>query len=234
VRITKKFIFVQILYIMKKKLILFALGLFGISSLGNAQLNITGQVGFNYATVSTDDSDLSGYIGQKSGYFIGVQASKDLSDKLYVSAGANFSQKGFSMEYTVDYPGILKMDYSGNSTMNYLEIPINLGYKISDRISVQAGPYVGFLMGVKNYSKETDYDYITGTSTNLESTDHDKTGISSTDFGLNVGVGFNLSEKLAIKVNYGLGLADLNDDATATYYLKNNVSSVGIAYTFKK
>ena len=59
-------------------------------------------------------------------------------------------------------------------------------------------------------------------------------GISSTDFGLNLGAGFNITDDLSIKLNYGLGMADLNDDASSTYYLKNNVSSVGIAYTFKK
>jgi hypothetical protein len=219
---------------MKKKLILFCLGLFGISSLGNAQLNITGQAGLNYASVSTDDSDVSELLGTKLGYFIGAQVSKDLNDKLYFTAGANFSSKGFSSEFVVDIPGFYKSEFTGTSSLNYLEIPLNIGYKIGDRVTVQAGPYLGFLMGVSNYSKSTETDYINGGTTVVEETDNDKTGISSTDFGLNVGLGFNLSESLALKVNYGFGMADLNDDAAATYYIKNNVSSVGIAYTFKK
>jgi hypothetical protein len=89
-------------------------------------------------------------------------------------------------------------------------------------------------MGVSNYSKVTETDYIFGETTVVEETDNDKTGISGSDFGLNVGFGFNLSESLAIKVNYGLGLADLNDDASSTYSINNNVSSIGVAYTFKK
>ncbi len=219
---------------MKKKLILFCVGLFGISSLGNAQLNITGQAGLNFATVTTDDSDLSEYFSPKLGFFIGAQVSQDLNDKLYFTAGANFSSKGFATEFTTDFPGLFKSEYIGTSSMNYLEIPVNIGYKIGDRVTVQAGPYVGFLMGVSNYSKVTSTDYILGETTVEEDTNNDKTGIATTDFGLNLGAGFNISESLSIKLNYGLGMADLNDDAAATYYIKNNVSSLGIAYTFNK
>jgi hypothetical protein len=219
---------------MKKKLILFCLGLFGISSLGNAQLNITGQAGLNYASISTDDSDVSELFGTKLGYFIGAQVSKDLNDKLYFTAGANFSSKGYSSEIVVDIPGFYKSEFTGTTSLNYLEIPLNIGYKIGDRVTIQAGPYLGLLMGVSNYSKVTETDYIFGETTVVEETDNDKTGISGSDFGLNVGFGFNLSESLAIKVNYGLGLADLNDDASSTYSINNNVSSIGVAYTFKK
>ena len=77
-------------------------------------------------------------------------------------------------------------------------------------------------------------DYTTGVTTTAEDTDNDKTGVSSTDFGLNLGAGINLSESFAIRLNYGFGMADINDDNTATYFIKNNVTSVGIAYTFKK
>lgn len=219
---------------MKKQLMLICLSLLGMGSIASAQVKITGQAGLNFSSISSDDSDVADLIDPKLGFSIGAQIEKDLSDQLYFTAGANYSTKGYSMEYTLDVPGFFKVETVGTFSLNYLEIPVNLGYRIGDRLSVQAGPYVAFLAGVKNYSKETETDYATGETFVYEDTDNDKSGISTTDFGLNVGVGFNLSESFAFKVNYGFGFADLNDDTTVDYYLKNNVTSVVIAYTFKK
>ena len=219
---------------MKKKLILICLSLLGMGSIASAQVKISGQAGLNFASVSTDDSDLAKLLGSKLGFSIGAQIEKDINDELYFTAGANYSSKGYSAEFTTDIPGFFKIETTGTSSLNYLEIPINLGYRIGDRVTLQAGPYIGFLAGVSNYSKTTETDYITGDIVTAEDTDNDKTGISSTDFGLNLGAGINLSESFAIKLNYGFGMADINDDNTATYFIKNNVSSVGIAYTFKK
>ena len=219
---------------MKKKLFLICLSLLGMGSIASAQVKITGQAGLNFASVSTDDSDVAELLGSKLGFSIGAQIEKDINDKLYFTAGANYSSKGYAVEFTTDIPGFYKIESTGTSSLNYLEIPINLGFRIGDRVTLQAGPYIGFLAGVSNYYKTTETDYMTGETVTAEDTDNDKTGISSTDFGLNLGAGFNITDDLSIKLNYGLGMADLNDDASATYYLKNNVTSVGIAYTFKK
>ena len=219
---------------MKKKLILICLSLLGIGSMASAQVKITGQAGLNFASVSTDDSDAAELLGSKLGFSIGAQIEKDINDKLYFTAGANYSSKGNSVEFVTDIPGFFKIEVTGTTSLNYLEIPINLGFRIGDRVTLQAGPYIGFLAGVSNYYKTTETDYITGETVTAEETDNDKSGISSTDFGLNLGSGINLSESFAIRLNYGFGMADLNDDASSTYYLKNNVTSVGIAYTFKK
>ena len=219
---------------MKKKLMLICLSLLGVGSIASAQVKISGQAGLNSSSVSTDDTDVAELLGSKLGFSIGAQIEKDINDKLYFTAGANYSSKGYSVELTTDIPGFFKIESTGTSSLNYLEIPVNLGYRIGDRVTLQAGPYIGFLAGVSNYVKTTELDYTTGVTTTAEDTDNDKTGISSTDFGLNLGAGINLSESMAIKLNYGFGMADLNDDNTATYYLKNNVTSVGIAYTFKK
>lgn len=219
---------------MKKKLMLICLSLIGIGSIASAQVKISGQAGLNFASVATDDSDVAKLLGSKLGLSIGAQIEKDINDELYFTIGANYSSKGYSAESTVDYPGLFKVDYYGTATLNYLEVPVNLGYRIGDRVTLQAGPYIGFLAGVKNYYEEKELDYTTGATTTLSDTDNDKTGVSSMDFGLNLGAGINLSESFAIKLNYGFGMADINDDNTYTYFIKNNVSSVGIAYTFKK
>jgi opacity protein-like surface antigen len=208
--------------------------LLGINATTQAQLSISGQAGLNYATLGTDDPDASDLIDSKLGFYIGANATKDINDNLYIGAGLNYSTKGYSSSVTVDVPGFLKVDTEGSSSLNYLEIPINIGYRVGDLITIQAGPYLGLLMGVSNKSKSTTLDYTTNTTTTAEDSDNDATGWSKSDFGLNIGAGLNVSESLSIRLNYGLGLANIMDDSTVSYTYKNNVLSVGIGYTLMK
>jgi opacity protein-like surface antigen len=218
-----------------KKILMFSLvALLGINATTQAQLSISGQAGLNYATLVTDEPDASDLIDSKLGFYIGANATKDINDNLYIGAGLNYSTKGYSSSVTVDVPGFLKVDTEGSSSLNYLEIPINIGYRVGDLITIQAGPYLGLLMGVSNKSKSTTLDYTTNTTTMAEDSNTDATGWSKSDFGLNIGAGLNVSESLSIRLNYGLGLADLNDDSNVTYTYTNNVLSVGLGYKFTK
>ena len=218
-----------------KKILMFSLvALFGINATTQAQLSISGQAGLNYSTLGTDEPDASDYIDSKLGFYIGANATKDINDNLYVGAGLNYSTKGFGYSSSVDVPGLFKVDSEGSSSLNYLEIPINVVYRIGDLITIQAGPYLGVLMGVSNKSKSTTLDYTTNTTTTTEDSNSDDTGWSKSDFGLNIGAGLNVSESLSIRLNYGLGLADLNDDSNVTYTYTNNVLSVGLGYKFTK
>ncbi|MFM7618663.1 MAG: porin family protein [Bacteroidota bacterium] len=218
-----------------KKILLFSLvALLGINATTQAQLSISGQAGLNYATLGTDEPDASDVIDSKLGFYIGANATKDINDNLYVGAGLNYSTKGYSSSATVEFPGLFKVDTEGSSSLNYLEIPINIGYRVGDLITIQAGPYLGLLMGVSNKSKSTTLDYTTNTTTTAEDSDNDATGWSKSDFGLNIGAGLNVSESLSIRLNYGLGLANIMDDSAVSNTYKNNVLSVGIGYTFMK
>jgi opacity protein-like surface antigen len=218
-----------------KKIVMFSLvALLGINATTQAQLSVTGHAGLNYSTIATDEPDASDFIDSKLGFYIGASAAKDINDNLFVGAGLNYSTKGYAYSSSVDVPGFFKVDSEGSSSMNYLEIPINIGYRIGDKITIQAGPYLGLLMGVSNKSTTTTLDYTTNLSSTSEESNSDDTGWSKSDFGLNIGAGLNLTESLSIRLNYGLGLADLNDDSNVTYTYKNNVLSVGVGYTFMK
>ena len=88
-------------------------------------------------------------------------------------------------------------------------------YYVADSFSLQAGPQIGFLMSA--------------TSAGVDIKDQ----ASSTDFGLNLGAGYNLNENMALDLRYNLGLSKVNKDSNpGTSDIKNAVLSLGFVYKF--
>jgi len=79
-------------------------------------------------------------------------------------------------------------------SLSYINIPVIAKYCVTEDISIQAGPQIGFLMSAK-------YD----------GTDF-KDSFKSMDYGLNIGAGYNLNEKMSLDLRYYIGLAQLQKD----------------------
>lgn len=77
--------------------------------------------------------------------------------------------------------------------MNYLNIPVLAKYYITDAFSVEAGPQIGFLLSAKSRGEDI------------------KDLFKSTDYGLNLGIGYDFTENFALGVRYTIGLSDIAD-----------------------
>lgn len=99
--------------------------------------------------------------------------------------------------------------------MNYINIPVMAKYAVAEKFNLQAGPQIGFLMSAK-----------------AESTDV-KDSMKSLDFGLNLGAGYDFTEKMFLDLRYNLGLAQTQKDLmvgeTAS---KNAVIQLSLGYKF--
>jgi len=101
--------------------------------------------------------------------------------------------------------------------LKYVYIPLMTKYKITEKINIQAGPQIGFLTSVKynNYEVKERYNSI--------------------DFGVNLGVGYELSENMFLEARYCNGLIptkkekDLDPGESET---KNAVVQLSVGYRF--
>ena len=116
---------------------------------------------------------------------------------------------------------------NGKVKLSYLDIPLNVAYKVpligKFKFFVQGGPYLGLGMGgsVKiQTTPETPIQDI-----------YSYNYFRSFDFGMGAGAGFELGPVVA-SVNYELGLTNLNLNSTFPGEFKNKALQFSIAYMF--
>lgn len=191
---------------MKKLFTILFASLLSIGLFAQAQFGAT--AGLNMANVSGDDMDGD----MKIGMHVGVSAAFELSDAMTLNTAVLYSTKG-----TQDEDEGVKM----SANLSYIEIPVNLSFSISDKMSLMAGPYIGLLMGA-----EVE---VSGAGS-LDGTADIKDDTRSMDFGINVGAGFAVTEVISINAGYEMGLATLDPDGDGDS--KNSNIYIGMTYSF--
>jgi opacity protein-like surface antigen len=187
------------------KLILTALCL-TFSLFAGAQLKYGPVAGVNLANISGDNTSDD---AMKIGFHFGGVVEISVNDNFVVAPGILYSLKGTQS----------KTDSKFKSNLSYLEVPINAKYKLESGLNFFAGPYVGILMSAKATDGTNDVDI--------------KDFVQSTDFGLNVGLGYDMESGLGFSAQYGLGLANINKDvagASSTPSNKNTCIGVSVRY----
>ena len=119
------------------------------------------------------------------------------------------------------------IDYTGDVKFNlsYINIPVMFKYYVAKKINVEAGPQIGFLTSAKTVTK------VDGISRTDEQDVKDY--FESVDFGLNLGAGYDFTNKFSAGIRYSLGLSNIaktesGDDSK----LMNSVFSFSLGYKF--
>lgn len=223
---------------MKKQIFKLAVFLLALASTSNsfAQMTYGGRLGLNMATISGDyENDEAP--GLLPAFYIGATLNYELSDQLFLAPELNFSAKGAKdkSEFTTTVFGVTSTTKSDiKSKNNYLEIPINVGYKLGDKAFVKAGPYFGFLMSAN--AKGSSETTISGAGAGIDGTTTTDVDAETKDFyngldlGVNVGVGLNFTENLGAEVRFSQGLSNIADGDNGGDTFHNRVISVGVFY----
>ncbi|MDO5980443.1 outer membrane beta-barrel protein [Flavivirga spongiicola] len=98
-----------------------------------------------------------------------------------------------------------EVDFLVVKDLNEIQAPVLVKYNVAEEFSVLAGPNLGFLVDAP-------------------------TGIKSFNFGLDFGAAYDIAEKININARYGLGLADLSENAGGS--LKLSGFQIGVGYQF--
>lgn len=209
-----------------KKIIFAAIAVFALNTV-NAQdaknsksFGVKG--GVNFANI-TDDKDAD----MKVGFFAGVYGEFMLSEKfsiqpeiLYSTQGTKYKENGSNEfgSYAVD--ATFKLDY--------INVPVMAKYYINDKFSIEAGPYVGFLLkGIVSYD-------VSVSNENESVSDGDyidlKDQLNTVDFGLGFGAGYKVNSNISLGLRYNIGLTDVEEDAGDEMGSKNSVFQLSFGY----
>lgn len=195
-----------------KKILLSAVAVMAFGVAAQAQdMKFGVKAGLNIANIGGDAETE----GSRMGLHIGGVAEFKLSETfsiqpelLYSMMGAKINQTdGFDSE-EVD----LKLDY--------LTIPVMAKYYIAEGFSIEAGPYVGFLMSAKVEDEDV------------------KDGYKGVDFGLGAGVAYDLPMGVFFQARYAAGLSEIGEDfefageTVEAVKATNNAIQISVGYKF--
>lgn len=190
------------------------LGIMACITFGSANAQSTkfgAKGGLNISSVTGHDEETKSLIGFHIGGFAEIKVMK----KLAIQPEFLFSTQGTTIEAA---------EGSSNTDLklNYLNIPLLAKYYITDTFTVEAGPQMGLLVSAK--SKGYDIHDLYKTS----------------DFGFNLGCGYNFTENLSAGLRYTIGLtnvADISDEYQdySDFYnqsFRNSNLALSLAYKF--
>ena len=205
------------------------------------------KVGANIANISSTQNDgaspidNSAQIGVAGGFYMEIP----LNDKWYLNPELIYAQKGasFTYDYTHNYPDNEKDEYTTTNTLKlaYVEINPTISYKASQKLALNFGPSVAFLIQVDSTFTEK-LTSVAPSSTTSKATLYES---ESLDVGLNLGVSYYLTENFVLESKVNTGFMSIgkvskvinpgspgNTEKSNIYDLKNRGIVFSIAYLF--
>ena len=181
-----------------KKLFVTAIAIFTFSITTHAQdVDFGLKAGLNIANVLGGDVDRNNLFDFHAGAF----AEFKVSEKFSLQPEIVYSRQGTEVENIAT----IKLDY--------INVPLLAKYYISEKVSVEAGPQMSFLVDDKVvFSEDLTFD----------------TDAASFDFGLNAGLAYQISSKFSIQTRYYYGITTVSENPD----IKNSVFQVSLGYKF--
>jgi hypothetical protein len=226
---------------MKNFTLFFLLAILAVSPL-YAQLSIGFRGGYTLATMRYKDPTVGyknngiGHTRSMSSWHADVVLNAPLGHNFYVQPVLRYITKG--MDLDVPYANSvssLYMPCADRVRLHYLELPLNLVYKIPlsfGKIALGAGPYAGYSLG-GNYDLSIRYNgHVVSNSRQDIGFDEGANIISTNtllrrfDTGANFMVGVEFNSLVTISANYSLGLMDI--DKSATSNLQNRYLGISL------
>jgi len=206
------------------------------------------KVGANIASISATQNDGSspieepGLIGVSGGFYMQIP----INNKLYINPELVYTQKGssFIYDYTYNYPVNQRDEYvvTSNLNLSYVELNAIISYKASDKISLNIGPSISYLVQVDStFTEKLKSESASALSlppTSLYESE-------SLDVGLNVGFSYYITENFILDGRFNTGFMTIgeiskqstvvttgNDLKSNIYELKNRGFLFSVAYLF--
>lgn len=177
---------------MKQLFIIFLLAL--ATHLSYSQINISAKGGLNYTNVEMSEA-LTGHREFKFGFHLGMASEFEITEKINITPELIYSLKGFKPEG--------KNESGAMFNFNYMNLPILVGYDLTKYISVLLGPELGYLFSAKIRVDSNTADLKDFYDSNF-------------DFGIAMGLGFSITEKLSSQFRYVHGINSVTKDAKLT------------------
>jgi opacity protein-like surface antigen len=167
----------------------------------------------NIANFAGDDAGSSeSLIGFNAGLFAEFQLGK----KLYLKPELVYSAQGAKEDLIIE-----GVEFDVSLKANYINIPVLFKYYVANDFSLEAGPYIGFLTAAK-----IQFDSSIGSGTE-DAEDFFK----STDFGIGVGLNYDITNVIFANARYSTSLVEIGDTGSEDD-IKNSVFQFGLGFRF--
>lgn len=183
------------------------------------------KVGANYSTIFGDFTD--GYqprLGFQAGAFIVIE----MNDKFYFQPEVFYANQGFILDTDLPSsgPDTQNSNIKINTQQNYLSIPLLVGFPLNDKLALEVGPQLAFLLNQVRSVKESGFGDL-GAKDKIP-------GDFRLDYGLVTGVSYRLSDYLLVQPRVYLGIANnLRDNLFSDGAQNRNLSfQLAVGYTF--
>ncbi|MBA3829981.1 MAG: PorT family protein [Taibaiella sp.] len=183
-----------------KKVLLSIACLLSITAV-KAQIRFGPEIGLNMATAVEAGYSSSFKFGVRAGGIVDIP----LGDHFALQPGIFYTMMGSKYTGSIALGGS-----SGDLTLNYIYIPIDVLYKFGEsgdgRFFIGLGPEIGYCLGGKETLGSASYTLKVGSGKDAN--------VKPLDYGLNGLVGYELPMGLTFKVGYYAGFADIQSDAS--------------------
>lgn len=196
-----------------KRLLLFAIvTIFGLGFTQAQEFNFGLKGGVNLASISGDETD---EVDGLTSFHAGVLAEILVSERFSIQPELIYSIQGAKAEYSETFQGeIFEENYTMN--LNYVNLPILFKYYITENLSIEAGPQVGYLISADNEYEWTEYGE-TGSETedNLEY-------MNRIDLAAAAGLSYKFDFGVFLSARYNAGLSNIYDSEDFSDYSNQN------------
>ncbi|MFV0197635.1 PorT family protein [Empedobacter falsenii] len=219
-----------------KKLFFIAAAMLGVVSLSAQEKTTSSQFGIkssvNMSSFNGKDVNDNDY---KVGFSAGLYGHFPITDQFAVQPEVNFARIGGKLKDEVTEVGNTTVKTKNKTTLDYIQVPVMFKYYPgASRFNVEAGPQFGFNMYASN--KQQTSIYANNTVYTTEGKQDIKDDIKNFDFGVNFGLGYNVTDNINVGARYYMGLTKITENVnngTATGAdVKNHSFSLGVGYSF--
>lgn len=185
--------------------------------------------GLNISTLTVSGVNVKGDLSYKPGFHIGALVHNKITDDISVQTELLYSNQGYKYD---------EGTYEMVGNINYIAFPVMFVYYPVKNFSLEAGPQLSFLLSHKakiDIYQFSEFDpndpaFSTGGTIDL------KDSSQSIEFGMNVGLGYKISQNVFLSGRYNFGLTTANKKETGAGASgekdRNSVFQFSIGYLF--
>lgn len=219
-----------------KKIFFIAAAMLGVVSLSAQEKTTSSQFGVkstvNMSSFNGDDVKDNDY---KVGFSAGVYGHFPITDQFAVQPEVNFTRIGGKLKDDVTELGNTTIKDKNKTTLDYIQVPIMFKYYPgASRFNIEAGPQFGYNVYASN--KQETSVYTNGTVNTISGKTDIKDNVKDFDFGVNFGLGYNVTDNINVGARYYMGLTKVGENTdngtTAANDIKNHSFSLGVGYSF--
>jgi hypothetical protein len=161
---------------------------------------------------------------------IGVDFEFPIIRKVYLQPGLIIASKGTKSDAI-----FLGEPYVLNTTLNYLEVPVNLVYKPKlgrDNLVFSAGIYGAYGLGGRFKYESVDWSNSGATFEDVKFGNDEAADFKQFDAGGNVAIGYMFSNEFSILLNGQFGVYNIFPDGDLDNSARNNGFGISAGYRF--